>query len=110
MTTNDEENKAIMGKQPNYSWQSSPHTSNHCSQCGGTGRVKKDAPDPGSLLEWKNKELLRKLGRCHEALKEGMRAIEYMSKDNAQWHEREVAFVLTLMHDALTDRGGANRE
>jgi len=105
---NDEENGTIMGKQPDYSWQVNPNQSKQCSQCGGTGRMKKDMPDPGSLLEWKNRELLRKLDRCHEAIRVGMYAIEMLLMTRAECEESYP--VLLQMRDALTDRGGANPE
>ena len=61
--------------------------------------MKKDTPDPGSLLEWKNKELLRKLHRCHCAISVAIRALEYYGD------EKLYELILTL-RDALTDQGG----
>ena len=106
MTTNDGENKTIIGKQPDFSWQVNPNRSKQCSTCGGTGRMKKDAPDPGSLLEWQNKELLRKLHRCHEAIRFGMYAIQGLIRTRADG--KRCHPTLTQMVDALTDRGEAN--
>jgi len=108
--------------QPDYSWQVNPNQSKHCTACGGTGRMRKEPPDhfpdyfhsgpPGhdSLLEWEKKVLLRKLGRCHEALQVGIHTIQEISRPGTHWEGCEkvhpVCAAVSLMREALTDKGG----
>lgn len=92
-----------MSEQPDYSWQVNPNQSKQCPQCGGTGRVRIDASDPCSLLEWEKSVLLRKLDRCHEAMKAGIHIIQIGIRTRT---DAETARpVLCQMIDAMTDRG-----